>query len=79
MSLRTAKPAPSRTSRLTSSTPSTRSCELGEIDLAMRGGFVADIAVLAQFEGAIPVLAIEALTIEEPEAEPVSRAAPRAG
>ena len=54
-------------------------CELGEIDLAMRGGFVADIAVLAQFEGDVPVLAIEALTIEEPEAEPVSRAASRAG
>lgn len=53
--------------------------ELGELDLAMRGGFVADIAVLAQFDGRVPVLAIEALTIEEPEAESVSRAVSRAG
>jgi hypothetical protein len=53
--------------------------ELGEIELAMRGGFVADITVLAQFCGGVPVLAIEALTIEEPEPECVSRAASRAG
>ncbi len=53
--------------------------ELGEIDLAIRGGFVADIAVLAQFEGDAPVLAIEALTIEEPEANGLSRVASRAG
>ncbi len=53
--------------------------ELGEIDLAMRRGFVTDIAVLAQFDGRVPGLAIEGRTIEQPEAEPVSRAASRAG
>ena len=53
--------------------------ELGEIDLAMRGGFVADIAVIAQFERGVPILAIEVLTIEEPEIEPVSRVVSRAG
>jgi hypothetical protein len=52
--------------------------ELGEIDLAMRGGFVADIAVLAQFEGDVAVLAIEVLTIEEPDAGCISRVASRA-
>lgn len=53
--------------------------DLTEIDLPMRGGFVADIIVTARFERETPVLAIEALTIEEPEVERFSRAASRAG
>jgi hypothetical protein len=53
--------------------------ELGEAELDFPGGFVADIAVVARLEGAAPVLAIEALTIEDPECRPVSSAARRAG
>lgn len=43
----------------------------------MRGGFVADNPVVAQFEPGVPVFAIDGLTIEEPEAESVSRAVSR--
>ncbi len=50
---------------------------LGEAELVMQGGFVADLAVMTRVEGAEPVLAIEALTIEE--AEEISCAARRAG
>jgi hypothetical protein len=55
---------------------------LGEAELDFPGGFVADIVVVARLEGAAPVLAIEALTIEDPECRPadtVSRAGRRAG
>jgi hypothetical protein len=40
---------------------------IAEIDLAMQGGFVADIAVVDRLDGPRPILAIEALTIDEPE------------
>jgi hypothetical protein len=56
--------------------------ELGEAELDFPGGFVADILVVARLEGDAPVLAIEALTIEDPECRPagaVSRGGRRAG
>ena len=40
---------------------------------------MTDITVVAQFERGVTMLAIEALTIKEPEAESVSRAASQAG
>jgi hypothetical protein len=52
---------------------------LSEADVDFHGGFVADILVTARLDGASPVLGIEALTIDEPEAEPVSAATRRAG
>lgn len=54
---------------------------LGEVELEFPGGFVADIALVARLEGATPVLAIEALTIEDPEGATVaiSPGARRAG
>jgi len=39
--------------------------ELRETELAIRGGFVADIAVTARLDEPMPLLAIEALTIDE--------------
>jgi hypothetical protein len=50
---------------------------LAELDLAMRDGFVADIQAVVQMDSATPVLAIEALTIEE--AEPDAAGAISAG
>ncbi len=47
---------------------------LADAEIEIRGGFVADIVVAARMDGATPVLAIEALTIDEPETEAVSRA-----
>jgi hypothetical protein len=41
---------------------------LTEMELAMRGGFVADIQAVVRMDSALPVLAIEALTIEDAEA-----------
>ena len=52
---------------------------LDECDLTMRGGFVADLQAVARIEKGLPVLGIEALTIEEPEAEPVRRVRRRLG
>jgi hypothetical protein len=51
--------------------------ELPETEIALRRGFVADIAVVARMDGEAPILAIEALTIDE--AEPVSAAVRRVG
>lgn len=51
--------------------------ELPEMEIALRGGFVADIAVVTRMDGATPILAIEALTIDE--AEPVSGVVRRVG
>ncbi len=44
---------------------------LGDAELPMRGAFVADIAVTARLEDSAPILAIEALTIEEADAPAV--------
>lgn len=55
---------------------------LGEAELDLPGGFIADIVVIARLDGDAPVLAIEALTIEDPEcgiAETFSSGARRAG
>jgi hypothetical protein len=58
---------------------------LGEMELEIPGGFVADILVTSRVDGDTPALGIEALTIyepeiaETPEAAPVSSAASRAG
>lgn len=51
---------------------------LGEADIDLAGGFVADILVTARMTDDMPVLGIEALTIDEPEAEAISSAAWRA-
>lgn len=40
---------------------------LPEAELDFPGGFVADILVVARLDGTLPVLAIEALTITDPE------------
>jgi hypothetical protein len=54
---------------------------LSEVELDYPGGFVADIEVIARLEGEAPVLAIEALTIEDPAwtAAALSPGARRAG
>lgn len=52
---------------------------LEDCELAMRGGFVADLQAIARIEDGAAVLGIEALTIEEPEAEPVRPGWRRAG
>lgn len=52
---------------------------LEDCELELRGGFVADLQAIVRTEDGRAVLGIEALTIEEPEAEPVRRAARRAG
>jgi hypothetical protein len=48
---------------------------LGEMDLPIARGFVADVQVSARLEGEDSILAIEALTIDDPET--VSRVAVR--
>jgi hypothetical protein len=42
--------------------------ELGEAELTIRDGFVADVVVTARLDGEAPVVAIEALTIDDPDA-----------
>jgi hypothetical protein len=49
---------------------------LPEAELPIRGGFVADIVVAARIESDAPVVAIEALTIDEPVDGPEAPAAP---
>jgi hypothetical protein len=54
--------------------------DLPELELEIPGGFVADIQVTTRLHDARPVLAIEALTIEDgAECAAVSRAVRRAG
>jgi len=53
--------------------------ELADAEIAIRGGFVADIGVEARLEGETVVLAIEALTIADPIEAAVNPAARRAG
>lgn len=53
--------------------------ELAETEIAIRGGFVADIGVEAQLEGETAVLAIEALTIADPIEAALNPATRRAG
>jgi hypothetical protein len=53
--------------------------KLEECELAMRGGFVADLQAIARIENGQAVLGIEALTIEEPEAEAIRPGLRRAG
>ena len=50
-----------------------------EIEWTIEGGFVADITVVERIDGPRPILAIEALTIDEPETERISPAVRRAG
>lgn len=52
---------------------------LSEADLDLAGSFVADILVIARLDGEVPVLAIEALTIDEPERAAISSGARRVG
>ncbi len=52
---------------------------LPEMELDLRGGFVADLQLVVALPGDRPVLGIEALTIEEAETLAVSRGARRAG
>jgi len=52
---------------------------LPEMELDLRGGFVADIQAVLTWIDDRPVLGIEALTIEEPETLAVSRGARQAG
>lgn len=53
--------------------------QLPEIELPIPRGFVADVQVTGRLDGETVIVAIEALTIDEVEDEPVSRAARRAG
>ena len=52
---------------------------LPEMELDLRGGFVANLQAVATIRGDRPVLGIEALTIEEPETFAISRAGRRVG
>jgi hypothetical protein len=52
---------------------------LPEMELDLRGGFVADCQAIVTLVDGRPVLGIEALTIEEAETPGVSRAVRRAG
>jgi len=52
---------------------------LPDMELDLRGGFVADLQVMVALAGEPPVLGIEALTIEEAETLAISRGARRAG
>ncbi|PXA89350.1 hypothetical protein DMC47_28735 [Nostoc sp. 3335mG] len=52
---------------------------LPETELPIPRGFVADIQVTGRLDGETVIVAIEALTIDDAEDEPVSRAVRRAG
>jgi len=52
---------------------------LPEMELDLRGGFVADLQMMVALPDDLPLLGIEALTIEEAETPGVSRGVRRAG
>jgi hypothetical protein len=52
---------------------------LPETELPIPRGFVADIQVAGRLDGETVIVVIEALTIDDPDEEPVSRAVRRAG
>jgi len=52
---------------------------LPETDLPIPRGFVADVQVTGRLDGETVIVAIEALTIDDADDEPVSRAVRRAG